>query len=144
LLQWLQSLHTDRTQKVIIADSHSLPCHVTSGVPQGSVFGLVLFLIYINNIIANIHSQLRLFANDCLLRHPIHSFDDHEILQSDLDSLTSWANIWQMEFKVKKCCIVQISTLHSTSSFPYKKYEIPFQFVKNHHYLGILLDNKLP
>ena len=86
---------------------------------------------------------MRLFANDCLIYHPIHSFDDHKILQSDLDSLSLWADIWQMEFNVKKCCIMQISALHSTSSFPYKMYEIPLQFVKNHHYLGILLDNKL-
>ena len=50
---------------------------------------------------------------------------------------------WQMEFNVKKCCIMQISALHSTRSFPYKMYEIPLQFVKNHHYLGILSDNKL-
>ena len=143
LLLWLQSFLTDRTQKVIIDGSYSSPCHVTSGVPQGSVLGPVLFLIYINDIIANIHSQLRLFADDCLLYRPIHSSDDHKILQSDLDSLSSWADIWQMEFNVKKCCIMQISALHSTSSFPYKMYDIPLQFVKNHHYLGILLDNKL-
>ena len=143
LLQWLQSFLTDLTQKVIFDGSHSSPCHVTSGVPQGSVLGPALFLIYINDIIANIHSQLRLFADDCLLYCPIHSFNDHKILQSDLDSLSSWADIWQMEFNVKKCCIMQISALHSTSSFPCKMYEIPLQFVKNHHYLGILLDNKL-
>ena len=88
LLQWLQSFLTDCTQKVIINGSHSSPCHVTSGVLQGSVLGPVLFLMYINDI-ANIHSQLRLFADDCLLYRPIHSFDDHKILQSDLDSLSS-------------------------------------------------------
>ena len=46
-------------------------------------------------------------------------------------------------YNAKKCCIMQISALYSTSSFPYKMYDIPLQFVKNHHYLGILLDNKL-
>ena len=67
LLQWLQSFLADRTQKVIIDGSYSSPCHVTSGVPQGSVLGPVLFLIYINDVIVNIHSQLRHFADDCLL-----------------------------------------------------------------------------
>ena len=99
--------------------------------------------MHINDIVANIHSQLRLFADDCLLYRPIDSFDGHKILQSDLDLLSSWADIWQTEFNVKKCCIIQISAVHSTSSFPYKMYEIPLQFVKNHHYLGILLNNKL-
>ena len=143
LLQWLQSFLTDRTQKVIIDGRHSSPCHVTSGVPQGSVLGPALFLIYINDIVTNIHSQLRLFADDCLLYRPIHSPEDHKVLQSDLDSLSSWANIWQMKFNVKKCCIMQISTLHSTSSFPYTMYETPLQFVKRHEYLGVLLDDKL-
>ncbi|XP_065886701.1 uncharacterized protein [Dysidea avara] len=58
-------------------------------------------------------SQLRLFADDCLVYRSIYSPEDHKILQSDLDTLSSWADIWQMEFNVSKCCIMQISTLHS-------------------------------
>ena len=80
LLQWLQSFLTNRTQKVIIDGKQSSPCSsVTSGVPQGSVLGPVLFLIYINDIVTNIHSQLRLFADDCLVYRPIYSPEDHKI-----------------------------------------------------------------
>ena len=143
LLQWLQSFLTNRTQRVIIDGRQSSPCSVTSGVPQGSVLGPVLFLIYINDIVTNIHSQLRLFADDCLVYRPIYSPEDHKILQSDLDTLSTWADIWQMEFNVSKCCIMQIFTLHSASEFSYTMYKIPLEVVERHHYLGVLLDNKL-
>ena len=48
-----------------------------------------------------------------------------------------------MKFNVKKCCILQVSTLHTTRNFTYTMYSIPLQVVKQHHYLGVLLDNRL-
>jgi len=101
MLQWLQSFLENRTQKVIIDGRQSSPCSVPSGVPQGSALGPVLFLIYINDIVTNIHSQLRLFADGCLTYRPIYSPDDHRILQNDLNILSSWADIWQMKFNVQ-------------------------------------------
>ena len=136
LLQWIQSFLTNHTQKVVVDGVCSSPCNVTSGVPQRSVLGpAVLFL---NDIATNIHSQLRLFADDCLVYHPINSPEDHKIFQDDLDKLTIWADIWQMKFNVKKRCILRVSTLHSTSNFTYTMYRIPLQVVKKHHYLGVL------
>ena len=60
-----------RTQQVLVEGSKSSICDVTSGVPQGSVLGPVLFLIYINDIIANIQSKIRLFADDILIYKPL-------------------------------------------------------------------------
>ena len=142
LLQWIQSFLTNHTQRVVDG-TYSSPCSVTSGVPQGSVLGPVLFLIYINDITSNIHSQLRLFADHCLIYRPINSPEDHTILQNDLLKLSIWADVWQMKFNVKKCCILQVSTLHTTRNFTYTMYSIPLQVVEQHHYLGVLLDNKL-
>ena len=59
MLQWLQSFLENCIQKVVIDVRQSSPCSVTSGVSQGSVLGPVLFLIYINDIVTNIRSQLR-------------------------------------------------------------------------------------
>ena len=106
LLHWIQSFLTNRTQRVVVDGSYSSPCSVTSGVPQGSVLGPVLFLININDITSNIHSQLRLFADDCLIYRPISSPEGHTILQNDLLKLSIWADVWQMKFNVKKCCIL--------------------------------------
>ena len=89
--------------------------------------GLILFLIYINDITTNIHSQLRLFADNCLVYHPINSPANHKTFQDDLYKLSVWADVWQMGFSVKKCCILRgsVYTLHSTSNFIYTMYSIP-------------------
>ena len=91
ILYWIKSFLHRCTQQVSIEGSYSSPCFVTLGVPQGSVLGPLLFLININDISHSIHSQLRLFADDCLIYRTIHSRDDHYILQEDLNALTSWA-----------------------------------------------------
>ena len=138
MLQWIKSFLTKRTQKVVVNGTYSSPCGVTSGVPQGSVLGSILFLICINNITSNIHSQLRLFVDDCLVYCPINSPADHKTFQDDLYKLSVWANVRQMKFNVKKCCILRVSTLHSTSNFIYiyTMYSIPLQVVEQHYYLG--------
>ena len=90
LLQWIKSFLTNRTQRVVVNGTCSSPCGVTSGVQQGSVLGPILFLIYINDITSNIHSQLRLFADDCLVYRPINSPADHKTFQDDLYKLSVW------------------------------------------------------
>ena len=67
-IDWLKSFLYDRTQQVIVEGSTSSICEVTSGVPQGSILGPVLFLIYINDITINIKSEIRLFADDIALQ----------------------------------------------------------------------------
>ena len=89
------------------------------------------------------YSQLRLFADDCLVYRPINTPEDHKIFQDDLFKLSVWADVWQIRFNVKKCCILRVSTLHSTSNFTYTMYSVPLQVVEQHHYLGVLMDNKL-
>ena len=62
-----------------------------------------VFLMYINDIGLSIHSEIRLFADDILLYHPIRTPDDHAHLQEDLNTLTKWANDWKMIFNISKC-----------------------------------------
>ena len=109
MLNWTESFLIGRTQKVSVNGVHSSPINVTSGVPQGSVLGPTLFLLYINDINNNVNSTVRLFADDSLLYRPIWSQTDHEILQKDLEMLTSWANKWQMSFNVSKCKVLSIT-----------------------------------
>ena len=101
--KWINSWLSGRTQQVVLDGQASDPVPVLSGVPQGSVLGLVLFLIFINDLPDNIRSSVRLFADDCVLYRNIHSRQDCLTLQEDLTSLGQWEANWQMKFNVAKC-----------------------------------------
>jgi low affinity Fe/Cu permease len=94
--------------------------HVTSGVPQGTVLGPTLFLVFINDIADNLHSTARVFADDCVIYRPINTEQDHQLMQEDLDPLVGWSDTWQMEFNVSKCAIMQTTNKRSKTDFPYK------------------------
>ena len=99
---WIDSWLSERSQKVELDGRASDPVPVLSGVPQGSVLGPVLFLIFINDLPDNIRSSVRLFADDCVLYRDIKSPLDCQILQDDLNSLAKWEMDWQMNFNVSK------------------------------------------
>jgi hypothetical protein len=81
---------------------HSAQCKVTSGIPQGTVLGPLLFLVYINDMPPCVTSRARLFADDCLLYRPIKTEADATKLQ-DIDALPNWESTWQMSFNSHKC-----------------------------------------
>ena len=88
-------------------ESESVP--VTSGVPQGSVLGPILFLVYINDLPDEVRSQVRLFADDTALYLTMESEDDSSALQNDLDILSAWESRWDMEFNPSKCQVVHVT-----------------------------------
>ena len=122
---------------------NSTSCNVTLGVPQGSVLGPVLFLMYINDIGLNIHSEIRLFADDILLYQPIRTPNDHLQLQEDLNTLTKWAIDWKMAFNIPKCKIIQFTTHRNKSKYIYTMSKTPLEVVEEHDYLGVRLHHKL-
>ena len=77
----------DRTQAVVLEGESSSEVPVTSGVPQGSVLGPLLFLLYINDLLQNIQSQVRLFADDTAVFLTVNSQEDANTLQADLDTI---------------------------------------------------------
>ena len=82
---------------------------VCSGVPQGSVLGPILFLIYINDLPEAITSEVRLFADDTALYLTIEGEKDSATLQHDLDKLFVWERQWDMEFNPSKCQVIQVT-----------------------------------
>ena len=91
--------------KVVISSEDE---HVTSGVPQGTVLGPDLFLIHIKDLPSVVNSQVRLFADDCLLYRPIKNIEDQIRLQEDIRALMKWASDWGMTFNAKKCYIMSV------------------------------------
>ena len=91
LLLWIRSFLTKRKQRVVINGKSSNLAPVISGIPQGSVLGLILFLIYVNDLPEVARSKLKLFADDTKLYKSIKDVVDKEILQTDLNSLMGWS-----------------------------------------------------
>ena len=88
----------------------SIDAKITSGVPQCSVHGPLLFLIYINDLPNCVENSVcRLFADDCILYQRIRSSQDSDKLQADLDQLKKWESIWLIEFNTSKCQAISIT-----------------------------------
>ena len=103
LLDWLSDFLSDRKQRVVIGSSSSDWCQVTSGIPQGSVLGPLLFTLYINDMPNGVHHHCKLFADDTKIIATIKNGLDIAQLQSDIDLLATRANTWHMSFNVQKC-----------------------------------------
>ena len=109
-LNWIQNFLTNRTQKVVVDGSSSESARVKSGdVCQGYCSRTPTFFTYINDLPSTVSSQVRLFADDCLLYRPIKCRADQEKLQRDLSALQDWADQWGMCFNPSKCSVLRES-----------------------------------
>jgi len=143
LLIWLTNWLTERLQRVVIDGNASDYINVISGVPQGTVLGPVMFLLYINDISEDISSSLRLFADDCIVYRVIKSEQDHHQLQHDLNLINKWSQIWQMCFNIKKCVILRCYRILSPSIFTYTLDDQPISSVDQHSYLGVMFTTNM-
>ncbi len=140
---WLASFLIGREQRVLLDGSASSSVPVSSGVPQGTVLGPILFLIYINDLGQDINCQIRLFADDCILYKEIKSLEDTKTLQENLDTLTRWEDRWQMSFNVKKCHILTISRKRQNIVARYSLRGSQLDRVDSATYLGVEISNTL-
>lgn len=120
LLDWLRSYLSNRKQLVAVDGVCSDPEPVCAGVPQGSILGPVLFLLYINDIPAALKSQPLIYADDCTLMQtivkPVVRREKNEELQADLDSILSWADVNQMKFAAHKTQVMKVSRRRDRNS----------------------------
>ena len=103
ITDWIEQWLTDRRQRVVVVGEVSNWKPVLSGVPQGSVLGPILFLIYINDLDDSITSNVLKFADDTKLFRKVNTDGDKQHLQNDLDRLVKWSEKWQMLFNFGKC-----------------------------------------
>ena len=143
LLLWLTHFLTNRRQRVVVNGVSSDWSPVLSGVPQGTVLGPILFLLFINDLPNGITSHVKLFADDSVLYRPITSTDDHHALQEDLYYLERWADKWQMKFAPKKCYVMTITLKREKSQFPYSLCGSTLEGVGLQKYLGIYITSTL-
>ncbi len=143
ILKWISVFLKNRDQCVVADGVKSELVSVDSGVLHGSVLGPILFLLHINDLPDMVSSQVRLFADGCLLYHPITSIMDQVYLQEDLNSLVEWGNKWGMHFNAPKCNILRISrSQHPLTRFYTLSGHI-LDEVNEAKYLGINISNEL-
>ena len=142
LHSWLRCFLMERSMQVVVEGVCSNPTTVDSGVPQGTVLGPLLFLCHINDLPAAVASQVRLFADDCLIYREVNEFKDHYTLQRDLKNLEDWAEKWGMRFNATKCYIMTISK-NPSSSFMYQLNNTILKNVATNPYLGVLFSSNM-
>ena len=137
--KWLSAWLTGRTQRVMVEGVLSKEVDVISGVPQGTVLGPLMFLIYINNINQNIQSLVRLFADDCVLYRVIKSSEDCRHLQEDLNHLVHWTNLWQMNLNSDKCVVLHCTRSNTHLLTQYYINDKPLTPADQYTYVGVTL-----
>ena len=120
LLRWIRSYLSNRSQYVSIdgVDSHVLP--VAPGVPQGSVLGPLLFILYINDVATAVstESEVNMFADDVALYRVIRSSLDYSRLQDDINSISACIKSKYLKFNTNKCKLMLVTKKRDSSIQP--------------------------
>jgi hypothetical protein len=117
ILLWIKNWLRNRRQNVCVEGEYSNWASVTSGVPQGSVLGPVLFIIYINDLESNLTAKLAKFADDSKLCKVVNNEKDAESLKKDLEKLEKWSSDWQMQFNTEKCSVMHLGNKNKSSQY---------------------------
>ena len=144
VVEWIKSFLSDRTQQVVVNGQRSAQKKVTSGIPQGSILGPILFIIYINDLPETLSEDTNvfLFADDTKIFRKIEDPDDCDTLQRDISEVFKWSEEWLLKFHPQKCSVMRIGNeyppLHS-----YKMNIHTLEYSKCEKDIGIFVDNKL-
>lgn len=121
LLSWFSSYLIDRSQLVVIGSTKSNRINPTSGIPQGSILGPLLFLLFIKNLPEVFQSpRASLFADDLKLYKKILQAADCQLLQSDIDLLSNWCRTHRLNLNVDKCFSLTTSLKQNQIKFDYR------------------------
>ena len=145
IARWVRAFLAKRRQAVVVNGSSSGWTEVLSGVPQGSVLGPTLFLLYVNDLPSTIQNIARLFADDTKVSMIYLREEECISLQDDLYALEDWAEKWQLRFHPSKCKTMHIGkppgshtyTMHAAGK------KIPLADVEEEKDLGVVIDSQL-
>lgn len=144
-VSWIAAYLSNRQQLVKINEEESRCLPVTSGVPQGSVLGPLLFLLYINDLVTVVDPtvQIRLFADDCVLFREVTCTNDQNELEKNIENVREWCVEWGMELNLEKSVYLCVTRKKNPSEHVYKLGSSSLTQVDSYKYLGVTLTNNL-
>ena len=116
--RWIEDFLSNRLQRVRVGSSYSKQAKVSSGIPQGSILGPVLFTIFINDLPNDIISPCKIFADDTKI---YNSADNKDIIQEDLESLQDWTDRWNLYFNTSKCKVMHLGKNNPKNEYHMQK-----------------------
>ena len=141
ILLWLSNFLNERKQRVKVNGSYSCWAEVTSGVPQGSVLGPLLFVAYINDLPSKLLSQCNLFADDSKIYNIVDNALNIQKLQDDINKCSEWADEWKMEFHPHKCKVLHFGSKNTENEYVIGNNKImPANYEKD---LGVTISDDL-
>lgn len=147
LLAWISDFLLGRRQRVKVNGCFSEWAPVSSGVPQGSCLGPVLFVVFINDLPDVVSSMCQMYADDTKVFSRADSDDFTAQLQRDLDNLVNWADKWQLRFNADKCHILHLGHNNPHHEYRMRKHDtdetVLLQVVEEEKDLGVLVDQDL-
>ena len=148
LLRFFKCYLEERFQRVVIGNKMSNSCSVTSGVPQGSILGPTLFVLFLNDITSDLSpgTNIAMYADDTKIWRRIINQDDHWILQRDINNLLNWASMNKMKFHPAKSHVLPITNSNSnrhSDNFIYSIGDCPINYTELEKDLGIHIQGKL-
>jgi hypothetical protein len=144
--EWIRDFLSNRQQRVKVNGTLSDWTRVISGVPQGSVLGPVLFVLFINDLPDTVESLCSMYADDTKIYNRVNTSDDHKVLQKDLDTLVEWAQKWQMKFNAGKCKVLQLGQRQQNFKYEMEAANgesVEIETTSCEKDLGIMIDNEL-
>ena len=142
-LNWIKDFSDNRKQAVVINGINSDEVPVSSGVPQGSILGPILFLAYINDLLEQVKSRVRLFADDTAMYLAISSTTEGQVLQTDLACLEQWEKMWDMQFYPSKCQVLHITKKVKPLNTKYILHTVELESAPAVNYLGVTIADDL-
>ena len=145
-MSWITWFLNNRKQTVCVNGTVSKWTKVMSGVPQGSVLGTVIFIIYINPLPDSVTNHIQFFSDDSKPWAPVKTIEDCETLQNDIIQLHEWADTCQLNFNEKSCTVLRV--WKNSPSYTYTMTNHTGQTVKLEETtcekdLGVWIDNEL-
>ena len=118
-MDWIGNFLSERTQVTRVGNQLSSMVRLYSGTIQGSGIGPLLFLTYINelsNILAEFNVTVKLFADDVKIYAEVMTDVDVEHVNHALSCISEWANMWQLQISITKCCVLQLNPRYASST----------------------------